>query len=141
LGRRVWVVSLEIPYYSFNFYCPLCGTRIISGEEGEQGESGAISPCPHLLFIYDPDIRAFEYLREDLKAKLEGKGVRIKEGEELEEVEELKEDKDLLDILKPLLPRNTVVFELTGSGLACGPVEYTVVVGIEFKEYQGSRES
>jgi len=143
LGRRVWVVSLDIPYYSFNFYCPLCGNKIIlgEGEEEEQGESGAISPCPHLLFIYDPDMRAFEYLREDLKAKLEKKGVKVREGEELEEEEELEEDRDLLDILKPILPRNTVVFELTGSGLACGPVAYTVVVGIEFKEYQGSRES
>jgi len=135
LGRRVWRVSLEIPYYSFNFYCPLCGTKIIPGE---QGESWTISPCPHLLFIYDPDMRAFEYLREDLKVKLEKKGVRV--GVELEGVEELEEDRDLLDILKPLLPRNTVVFELTGSGLACGPTAYTVVVGIEFKEYPATRE-
>jgi len=134
LGRRVWRVSLEIPYYSFNFYCPLCGTRIMLGEEGEQGESRAISPCPHLLFIYDVDLRAFEYLREDLRVKLEEKGARIREGEELEG------GRDLLDILEPILPENTVVFELTGSGLACGPVAYTVAVGIEFKEYPASRE-
>jgi len=139
LGRRVWRVSLEIPYYSFNFYCPLCGTKIIPGEKEEQGESRATSPCLHLLFIYNPDMRVFEYLREDLKAKLGEKGVRVGEEGELEEEEELEEDRDILDILKPILPENTVVFELTGSGLACGPAEYTVVVGIEFKEY--SRES
>jgi len=73
-------------------------------------------------------MRVFGYLREDLKVKLEKKGVRVGGGEELEE------DRDLLDILKPILPENTVVFELTGSGLAYGPTAYAVVVGIEFKE-------
>jgi len=134
LGRRVWRVSLEIPYYSFNFYCPLCGTRIAPGGKEEQEESKAFSLCPHLLFIYDPDMRVFEYLREDLKVKLEEEGVRVGEEEELEE------GRDLLDISKPILPENTVVFELTGSGLACGPTAYTVVVGIEFKEYPATRE-
>jgi len=135
LIQKARIVSLSIRNYSFNFYCPMCGTKIM-GEDA--------SPCPHLLFIFDLS-EFFEdfpkslleyntmYLRDDLKEALKNIEVeKVFSEEELDISEVLQR---LLEILEPKLPCNTVVFVLTGYGHACGPVEYTAALGIEFEEH------
>jgi len=102
-----------------------------------------VNPCPHLLFVLDLsefNVLKFPksvlednivYMRDDLKEAL--KNVDVEKAFSGVEPDASKVLQRLLEILK--LPRNTVVFDLTGYGLACGPVAYEVAIGIEFEEY------
>jgi len=122
MSNRVQWVSLSIRWYSWDFYCPMCGTKL-SFEEGKE-------PCPHILFVYESEAGEFAYIRDDLKSELEKRGINVQSSE----IEAL----NALEVLEELLPENTVIFELTGVGVGCGLVACTTIVGIEFKEYKNS---
>lgn len=101
-----------------NFYCPVTGFHMLSKDHYEAS--------PATLFVYPEDAGEFEWYSQELE-ELE---FTVNTHEIVDECEDgLSEiERFLLAIQdKP----NLVVFTITTSGIACGPVSSTVHIGID----------
>lgn len=106
------IVKLHLDHY--NFYCPVTGQRILDEE--------TFNKSPALRFAY-VDVGDFEFADEEIKnlfdeyKKLHG------------------EDKDSLDLFEEFVENTTlvdvIVFQITHSGIACGPASTTVWFAID----------
>ena len=98
------------------FFCPFCGHRIINPETIEAGST----PCQHVEFIYVDVAGEFDFVKTQLHPTVE-KLMNDPEGDTW----------GILDSgnLKKM-PDDMVIFGLTTSGMACGPVSSTVSVAL-----------
>jgi|HubBroStandDraft_5_1064220.scaffolds.fasta_scaffold200012_2 hypothetical protein len=95
--------------------CPICGITILDAEELHEQPS-----CPHVRFIY-ANGEAFEFCDGDLEAILA-------EGEA--KADEQDEFFDMWDALEQQCRSEDVILEQKDEGTACGPVSFTVWIGI-----------
>lgn len=101
-----------------NFYCPATGFHMLSEEH--------YKPSPATLFVYPEDAGEIEWYSRELE-KLEA---TINTEEIVEECEDgLSNVERFLAAIKD--KPNLVVFTITTSGMACGPVSSTVHLGID----------
>ncbi len=110
-----------------NFYCPVTGFHMLSEEHYEAS--------PATLFVYVEDAGEFEWYSqelEELESTVNTEEIVDECADGLSEVERF-----LLAIQdKP----NLVVFTITTSGIACGPVSSTVHIGIDMDYYEEEEE-
>ena len=100
-----------------NFYCPATGFHILSAEHYEAS--------PATLFVYPEDAGEFEWYSRELE-KLEA---TINAEDVVNECEDgLSNVERFLATIKD--NPNLVVFTITTSGIACGPVSSTVHICI-----------
>ena len=120
-----WPCGAEPP----SWFCPACGKQTVDPEDGL-----VEPPCPHLEFLYLTEIDEFEYIKENVKDLLE-KERQAGDAEEDGKEEERDEMSDY-ELLKNHMSRDStfVIFELTTSGMACGPVSSTVCIGYRLFE-------
>lgn len=101
-----------------NFFCPVTGFHMLSEEHYE--------PSPATLFVYIEDAGEFEWYSRELE--------KLESTVNTEEIEDECED-GLSNIERFLVAikdkPNLVVFTITTSGIACGPVSSTVHIGID----------
>lgn len=94
--------------------CPTCGKTIID-EEGP----GTQPSCAHVRFIYHSV--AFEYIDPELQKELDAEEASAKEkGKRF----------DTWDALRAHTGPDSIILEQTERGMACGPISFTVWVGI-----------
>ena len=120
-----WPCGAEPP----SWFCPACGKQTIDSENGL-----VEPPCLHLEFLYLTEIDEFEYIKENLKDLIE-KERQAGDAEEGGKEEDWDEMSDY-ELLKNAMNRDStfVTFELTTSGMACGPVSSTVCIGYRLFE-------
>lgn len=133
------IVTIDWPddEESQNWFCPACGKQTFDSEEGL-----VVPPCPHLEFLYQPDLHEFEYINEKLKDLIEKErqaGDAEVDGEE-EERDEISDDDDEVsdyELLEKALSRDStfVTFELMGSNVACASISSTAYIGYRLFEY------
>lgn len=95
--------------------CPVCGITILDSEGLHQQPS-----CSHVRFIY-ANGEAFEYCDPELEALL---------AEEEAKADEDDEFFDTWDALRRHCEPGDLILEQTEESMACGPVSFTVWVGI-----------
>jgi hypothetical protein len=95
--------------------CPICGVMILDAEQLADQLS-----CPHVRFIY-ANSEAFEYCDPQLEVLLA-----------LEEAKADEQDAvfDMWEALKRHCGPGDVILEQTEQAIACGPISFTVWVGI-----------
>jgi uncharacterized Zn finger protein (UPF0148 family) len=95
--------------------CPTCGKTIVE-------EDGPVSQpsCDHVRFIY-VNGDAFEYIDPDLQKELNAEEAAA---------EERDEEFDTWDALRAHTGSDSIVLEQAQRGMACGPMSFTVWVGI-----------
>ena len=110
------LIQFDFEDEASGLYCPVCGAALVVPEED-------VHSCPHVLFAWidmvgdflddctKPEIRALAY------------------PDDVDEVYSPLDDEFLAKC-----PNHTVVFALTESGFACGPVSCTIAVGIKFPD-------
>lgn len=110
-----------------NFFCPATGFHILGPEHYE--------PSPATLFVYPEDAGEFEWYSRDLE-KLES---TINSDEVVDQCEDgLSNVERFLEAIKD--KQNLVVFTITTSGIACGPVSSTIHICIDMNYRAGDDE-
>lgn len=100
-----------------DFYCPFTG-KVLIGENATDEKDNSTA------FIYLDFVSEFDYLADEL-TYLEDEATKMSDQEE----------EDFFPCFLKLLKKNyhnreLLLFELTGHGMACGPITATVMVGI-----------
>ena len=108
-----------------NFFCPVTGQQIT-------GDDFANPEVPSIRFIYLPEIEDFETIHPDLKPVADR--IRKKIAAKQEKDEDYCEE--FFDLFKEALKkakanRSLVIYSITTSGIACGPVSETVHIAID----------
>ena len=107
-------------YYSENeeypeITCPVCFHKAIIVEVGE----AVVSPCPHLAFVRPDGPCTYEYESDDFSKR------RAAAPEDVPEY-----CSDYLDFLVAIgYDEKLVVYEVTCSGVGCGPLTTTDLIG------------
>jgi hypothetical protein len=108
--------------------CPVCGTAWVTDDDGEYSRE----ECGHLLFVWteggveyfgDWDKDAFEesYIRAYMKI------------EEIDDPNDVSMDYADFEVIESLdFSEIDAVFEITETGIACGPVSFTTLFGVKF---------
>lgn len=123
--KKPQIVEIRWPFRADppNLYCPRTGQLVLDYDnELEQ----PASPC--VTFFYINEIAEFAFIRNDLRQRLdEAKASLIEAGTEDIDMP------DDLEILKKHVDVGEVpmIFEITTSGMGCGPVQSTVIVGFD----------
>ena len=99
------------------FYCPVCGTAIIT-EDGP-GDNW----CSHFKFLYHYGEGDFMFNDEHYENLLTDEDYEECEEKDIDIVEKLMEKVD---------SKSAVAMNLTTTGMACGPVSMTVAFGVDF---------
>ena len=119
------VIKIDWPFGARppELYCPRSGKLVLATEdEVEQPAS------PYVTFIYLEEIGEFIYLRDDLAERLEqAREALLEDGVD---EDDLPSDMELLQE-RTTLGTAPVIFEITTSGMACGPVSSTITVGFD----------
>lgn len=120
-----WPCDAEAP----SWFCPACGKQTVDSEDGLVER-----PCPHLAFLYLKEIDEFEYIKENVKALVEKE--RQAADAEKDGKEEERDEMSDYELLKKALSQDSAfaIFEITTSGMACGPVSSTVCIGYRLFE-------
>lgn len=112
---------------SFNFFCPITGSRILGDDHFEAS--------PATVFVYCQEASDFDSLSEPYKSIWET-------------IVDLGEDDDSCDDLwqrfcKQLAEEhpNVLIFGFTTHGMACGPVSSTIYIAIDFAYVGDERET
>ena len=101
---------IELEPTHFNFFCPVTGQRITDEE--------LFIPSPAQLFCYI-DEGVFEFVHKDIHPALEHVGIDIT-------TDVIEADWQMFEKLIVLLDdQGLVLFEITHSGMACGPISMT----------------
>ena len=102
--------------------CPRTGNVVIKADDAVDQPAS-----PYVTFVYVDEVGEFDFLRDDIRFRLEKARERLESSESpdayISDLDILLEHTDL-----GLVP---VVFEITTSGMACGPVSFTVHVGFD----------
>ena len=111
-------------------HCPICGQSTIDIEAGHA------TPCPHLAFIYIGDIGDFEYQSDAFQQKWQSLDI---------DVIEFKFDDFNQYLQQAGYDNKLLAIEITGGGMACGPIWHTDVFGFDYStladEQDDSRQS
>jgi hypothetical protein len=107
-------VELELDHD--NFYCPVTGQYIMG-----DGVIEGFSPSEAVLFCYLNEIGDFEYTKPGIKDLFEN---CLKETED----DELEAYDLMIQKINETESKNLVCFEITTSGMACGPMSTTLKV-------------
>lgn len=120
-----WPCGAEAP----SLFCPACGKQTVDWEDG------LVEPhCPHLKFLYLTQIDDFEFIKEDVKDLLDEKRRALDASkDDTDEDQDELSDYELLQSAVSSDP-TFVIFELTTSGMACGPVSSTACIGYQLFE-------
>ena len=95
-----------------NIYCPVCGETLSVPFETDH--------CNHVLFIYSSDTDEFVYVLEQNQQIID------------KSIKEADARYSALENAIGYLKSTTVIFfEVTFSGIACGPASYTFTIGID----------
>ena len=115
--------ELDLPHN--NFFCPVTGQQIT-------GDDFANPEVPSIRFIYLPEVGEFETIHPDLEV------IADQIQEEIAKKEEEDEGfcEEFFDLFKEALKKDKandslVIYSITTSGIACGPVSETVHIGID----------
>ncbi len=95
--------------------CPVCGVLILDSETLYSQPS-----CKHVRFVY-ANGECFEYVNPELEAVL---------AEEESKADEQDEFFDTWDALRRHSGPNDLILEQTEASMGCGPVSFTVWIGI-----------
>ena len=117
--------EVELDLSHNNFFCPVTGQQIT-------GDDFANPEVPSIRFIYLPEIEDFETIHPDLKPLADR--IRKKIAAKQEKDEDYCEE--FFDLFKEALKkakanRSLVIYSITTSGIACGPVSETIHIGID----------
>lgn len=124
-GQRI---DIDIDPSAFTFHCPVCGHVILRPEHEP-------APCAHCTFVWIDALAEFDeaMCTPEILARM-----RV-----LPPPDE-RFDEDGFEWVSCFaaeflgrLPNGTIAFFLSWSGIACGPVSETVVIGIDFVPKQG----
>jgi hypothetical protein len=100
---------VDIEINQDNFFCPVTGVHILSAED--------FNPSPALKFCFVED--SFAHITDDMKKILRGKDIDTTEDPLYLDWE------DFETFINDLKSDDYVLFEITQSGIACGPVSMT----------------
>jgi hypothetical protein len=106
-------INLDLSH--FNFFCPVTGIQIASETE--------FNPSPALKYYYFDGY--FIHLSEDSKPLLADLDINLDD-----ETPEINWDNFEI-IQNKLASKNLVLFEITTSGVACGPMSSTAYICID----------
>ena len=111
-------IDIELDEFE-QFYCPVTGQKIFSFGDG-------IKPSPATAFVYleGMGMEGFEFLAEKYQ-KIELDDLDDEDTDVFEEF--LKIVKDEYDL---------IVFSVTTSGMACGPVSSTLRIGVNMEHQE-----
>lgn len=102
-------------------HCPRTGNVVLKADEATHQPAS-----PYVTFVYVDEVGEFDFIREDLRERLDTAR---------EQLEQRRDDDYIsdLDVLLEHTPlgRVPVVYEITTSGMACGPVSFTVHIGFD----------
>lgn len=119
------IITIAWPFGAVapSLHCPRTGNLVLAPDAMIDQPA---SPCVSFVWIHE--IAEFEFIRDDLQGRLdETRRALIKAGADEYDLpsnfEILKTDVDLGTI--------PVIFEITVSGMACGPVSETVTIGFD----------
>jgi hypothetical protein len=107
------IIDLELDHN--NFFCPVTGQAIIREEE-------EFRASPATVFCYLDGFSEFEFMSDEAKA--------IFDSLEIDEVEDNSED-IFKRFEEEYSDNNIICFVITTRGIACGPVSFTVRIGIQ----------
>jgi hypothetical protein len=107
-------IEIQKRWVSHNFHCPVCGAEVFS-EDGEPTGD----PCQHVLFSWIDEVGEFYNAADEVKPILEDDENWLSPS-----------DEEFLS----RCPDTAVLFALESSGIACGPVSFTVIHAIKFPE-------
>lgn len=115
---------IELCLHHDNLYCPATGHHILSSEH--------FSPSPATEFVFPVEGDDFECISPELKRIDEKVNPEGWEDELLDEDDDLDQPGRIERFLDAIVDNpHLVVFKITTSGMACGPVSSTVYVGID----------
>ena len=116
---------IRIEPIHYNFFCPVTGARITDSEQ--------FIPSPAHLFCYI-DEGVFEHVREDFIPYIEKVGIDASSGV-------IEADWDTFEaVIQQLNDDGLVLFEITYSGMACGPVSMTAYHCIDMNYVEGEED-
>lgn len=107
------VVDLEWQGDLPEFYCPVCGKAVTT----ENGPSDDI--CGHVKFLYVDEVGEFEFIDSNYESLLK-------------EFDYESDDDQIEFLMKKVKSESAIAFNLTTSGIACGPVSSSVTYGVDF---------
>ena len=102
-------------------HCPRTGNIVLKADEATDQPAS-----PYVTFVYVDEVGEFDFIRDDLRERLDAAREQL----------DLSDDDDYVSDLDVLL-RHTflggvpMVYEITTSGMACGPVSFTVYIGFD----------
>ena len=108
-----------IRYDEMDFDCPVCDKKLVTEDEGTH------ELCEHVLFVYLDAIGEFESSSSEIDALVE------KIRKEKSDPDDGYYDGDIMEDLLEALPENVTIHQMTGHGIACGPISFTMSVGIK----------
>ena len=121
--QKMQTINLDLDHS--NFFCPITGIQILSDED--------FKPTPAVKFFYS-DSGYLHYLSPELKDILKTLGY-----DEYDEDLEFDGD-DFEKLVDNFKDKSTwVMFAITETGIACGPVWSTVYIGIDMNQKPGSQ--
>jgi len=81
---------------------------------------------PYVTFVYVDEVGEFDFIRDDLRERLDAAREQLNPSDDDDYVS------DLEVLLKhTFLGRVPMVYEITTSGMACGPVSFTIHIGFD----------
>lgn len=110
-------IDLHLDHH--DFFCPVTGKQILSEDDSNSS--------PATIFIYVDDFDNFAEIRQDFQRLYEEKcNIEFNVGQEKDGLPSLKRFMKHFDDIP-----NLVVFKITNSGIACGPLSSTVHICID----------
>ena len=134
------VVNIEWPFNAPPpvLRCPITGQVVLQGYDPVTGEDTGFDvpdweAVPTVTFCYLPEVEEFQYITPALESKIaatrEALLERATPDEKLDI--ELLSDFEILESHVEAIGEVPLVFCLTTSGMACGPVSSSVYVGLD----------
>jgi hypothetical protein len=108
--------------------CPITGKVIMSGYNSTNEDEPVLAKweeVPTVLFHYLPEVGEFDYTVPALQAKIDHKRTEL--GDEAEELSDFNVFEEYIESLGEV----PLVFCVTTSGMACGPISESVYVGLD----------
>jgi len=102
-------------------HCPRTGNIVLKSDEATDQPAS-----PYVTFVYVDEVGEFDFIRDDLRERLDAAREQLNPSDDDDYVS------DLEVLLKhTFLGRVPMVYEITTSGMACGPVSFTIHIGFD----------
>jgi hypothetical protein len=102
-------------------HCPRTGKIVLKADEATDQPAS-----PYVTFVYVDEVGEFDYIRADLRECLDDARDTLDNGGDNEHMS----DVEIL-LNHTSLGRVPIVYRITTSGIACGPVSFTVYIGFD----------